>query len=109
MADVKVEIVRAEEDDPEGEHMSENLVKEALEVALRTSNYSLGTTELFTNRRVSVLGAEDFNECAMLDHNDCSVNANCFNTPGSFLCSCRDGFKDMAELPGRQCAGKEGV
>lgn len=108
MADVKVELLRTEEEE-EDDDLSETVVKEALEVVLRNSNYTLGSSDLFTNRRVSVLEADDFNECSLLDHNDCSNNANCFNTPGSFLCSCRDGFKDVAELPGRECVGKKAV
>ena len=29
------------------------------------------------------------NKCSL---NPCSVDANCQNTPGSFTCSCKDGF-----------------
>lgn len=32
----------------------------------------------------------DDDECAV--SNSCSVNATCTNTPGSFECTCKDGF-----------------
>ncbi|MPC31900.1 Nidogen-2 [Portunus trituberculatus] len=80
------------------------MVKEALETALKESNYSLGGTGLFTSRAAAILASEDFNECIVEGHNDCSPNANCFNTPGSYLCACKDGFKDISDVPGRECA-----
>ncbi|XP_070535746.1 uncharacterized protein [Ptychodera flava] len=50
----------------------------------------------------------DFNECASNDDNDCSLNADCLNTKGSFTCKCKFGYLDAAEvtsqLPGRACS-----
>lgn len=105
MADIKVEFLRDEEETEE-DGLDEVKVKQVLETVLRESNYSLGGTGLFTSRAAAVLASEDFNECTFEEHNDCSINANCFNTPGSYLCACRDGFKDISDLPGRECAGK---
>ena len=47
--------------------------------------------------------AADVDECATnaTNRNDCSVNANCINTDGSFQCHCRSGF----EGDGRICRG----
>ncbi|XP_042871523.1 mucin-17-like isoform X5 [Penaeus japonicus] len=105
IAEIKVEIARGDADGIEfEEELSESILKEALEGSLRSTNFSLGGTELFANRAVSVLAAQDFDECSATDHNDCSDKAHCFNTLGSFLCACKDGFKDMDDLPGRQCA-----
>lgn len=105
MADVKVEFLRDTEGAEDFE-MDEARVRQALESVLKRSNYSLGGTGLFTSKAEAVLSSEDFNECIFEDHNDCSTNANCFNMPGSYLCACRDGFKDISDLPGRECAGK---
>ena len=95
-----------EEEDVEEDFLNEVKVKQALETVLKGSNYSLGGTGLFTSKAAAILASEDFNECIFEDHNDCSLNANCFNIPGSYLCACKDGFKDISELPGRECAGK---
>ena len=43
----------------------------------------------------------DIDECKLGEHN-CSANATCENTVGSFNCSCRDGF----EGDGMNCYGK---
>ncbi|XP_050740540.1 uncharacterized protein LOC127010435 isoform X2 [Eriocheir sinensis] len=103
VADIKVEFLRDTEEAEESD-LDEARVRQALDSVLRSSNYSLGGTGLFTSRAEAVLASEDFNECIFEDHNDCSINANCFNTPGSYLCACRDGFKDISDLPGRECA-----
>ena len=34
---------------------------------------------------------KDINECD-LDLDDCSINANCDNTIGSYICTCKPGF-----------------
>ena len=43
----------------------------------------------------------DINECAM-DDDDCSANAHCTNTPGSFDCTCDQGYSGN----GVTCIGK---
>ena len=47
-------------------------------------------------RRVIVI---DIDEC--IDANPCDVNADCQNTPGSFVCTCNNGFIG----DGLTCAG----
>ena len=42
----------------------------------------------------------DINECGIMTDN-CDVNADCTNTPGSFNCVCRAGFTG----DGINCAG----
>ena len=44
----------------------------------------------------------DVDEC--VTGNDCSVNANCENTKGSYKCSCKNGFTES----GRDCLCKRG-
>ena len=62
-------------------------------------------------------GCKDINECerglTICDENGdncvtssaCHPNANCTNTPGGFLCECRDGYTGN----GRWCQGKDSV
>jgi len=53
----------------------------------------------------------DKDECEN-GENDCSENADCSNTVGSFLCQCREGFRDDskdADFPGRRCIKLETV
>ena len=38
-----------------------------------------------------ICAVSDINECDLNTHN-CSNHANCFNTNGSFVCNCSDGF-----------------
>ena len=50
----------------------------------------------------------DYDECTSNEHNDCADNSNCFNTEGSYTCSCKDGYHDLSgpdSLPGRVCSG----
>ncbi|XP_064091786.1 mucin-3B-like isoform X2 [Macrobrachium nipponense] len=103
VAEIKVELMRPEEDEEE-KLITEWMLQKTLESSLKASNYSLGDSEIFANREVAVLASQDFDECSHEDHNDCSHNAHCSNTAGSFLCICRDGFKDMGDMPGRECA-----
>ena len=43
----------------------------------------------------------DVDECAMASTNDCSVNADCENTVGSFKCTCKSGYAG----DGKTCTG----
>lgn len=49
----------------------------------------------------------DFDECNEWQYNDCSINAKCFNLPGTFTCSCMEHFIDASVnshlYPGRNC------
>ncbi|XP_051171598.1 uncharacterized protein LOC127288282 isoform X3 [Leptopilina boulardi] len=78
---------------------------------LVNSNYSLGGTEVYASRNLSLVEAEDFDECTTVEdgwsHHDCSMNAVCFNLPGSYQCSCKEGWADLSEnpaYPGRLCS-----
>ena len=44
----------------------------------------------------------DIDEC-FEGQNNCSVNSNCTNTPGSYQCSCFNGYED--EGFGYNCTG----
>ena len=44
----------------------------------------------------------DVDECQNDTLNDCDDNADCFDTEGSFTCTCRDGYSGT----GVQCQGK---
>ena len=43
----------------------------------------------------------DIDECAM-DTDNCAKNATCLNTPGSFNCTCNEGYTG----DGTSCVGK---
>ena len=43
----------------------------------------------------------DIDECTDGTHS-CDVNATCNNTPGSYICTCKDGFRG----DGINCTGK---
>ena len=43
----------------------------------------------------------DVDECAMNSTNNCSANADCANTEGSFNCTCKSGFAG----DGNTCTG----
>jgi hypothetical protein len=45
----------------------------------------------------------DIDECSNESTNDCDVNANCTNSPGSYNCQCRDGHIG----DGKNCSGIE--
>lgn len=44
----------------------------------------------------------DQDECSAEDHN-CNLNADCVNTPGSYRCTCKEGFNG----DGFSCSGEE--
>ncbi len=44
----------------------------------------------------------DIDECVVNTH-DCAAEANCTNTAGSFICTCKDGY----EGNGKTCQGTE--
>ncbi|XP_043478824.1 uncharacterized protein LOC122509106 isoform X3 [Leptopilina heterotoma] len=93
-------------DNANGTHL-----KEIIRKYLVNSNYSLGGTEVYASRNLSLVVAEDFDECTTVEdgwsHHDCSMNAVCFNLPGSYQCSCKEGWADLSEnpaYPGRLCS-----
>ncbi|XP_060091248.1 uromodulin-like 1 [Heteronotia binoei] len=56
----------------------------------------------------SSLSIRDYDECDR-EETDCSPNASCNNTYGSYECSCKEGFSNVnAERPGRNCEGIHG-
>lgn len=42
----------------------------------------------------------DIDECALLPNYDRRCEQNCTNTPGSYTCSCYDGYWEISELSG---------
>ena len=52
------------------------------------------------NPQIMINYFQDIDECAR-GTDDCHVNATCFNTDGSFICVCNDGFTGN----GKQCDG----
>jgi hypothetical protein len=56
-----------------------------------TNNYNYKVSTLVCNsfnKNVST----DIDECSMLNYNNCSSNATCNNTGGSFQCTCNSGY-----------------
>ncbi|NWX23055.1 UROL1 protein, partial [Aegotheles bennettii] len=49
---------------------------------------------------------EDWDECASLAENDCSVFAECINLMGSYLCRCKTTMDTNPSRPGRNCEGE---
>ena len=52
---------------------------------------------------IIVVYISDVDECQNDTLNDCDVNADCFDTEGSFNCTCRAGYTGT----GIQCQGKQ--
>ncbi|XP_036379754.1 uromodulin-like 1 [Megalops cyprinoides] len=53
---------------------------------------------------VSSVEVQDMDECAHVELNNCSPDADCINTEGSYSCSCRPGFTDLSfNLTGSHC------
>ncbi|XP_060129650.1 uromodulin-like 1 [Zootoca vivipara] len=74
------------------------------------SNVSSSFLEAFLHSRHfmidnSSLSLHDYDECEK-EETDCSSDASCSNTYGSYECSCKEGFVNAnAERPGRNCEG----
>ena len=49
----------------------------------------------------SIAFNSDTDEC-LTDQHNCHPNADCINTQGSFICSCKDGYLG----DGQECVGK---
>lgn len=54
-------------------------------------------------RILLIVSYSDINECSSFNSNNCSVNAQCTNTAGSYNCSCQGGFTG----DGLSCFGKQ--
>ncbi|PNF37850.1 hypothetical protein B7P43_G07412 [Cryptotermes secundus] len=92
------------------DNVEEARLQDVFRKSLRTSNYSLGSTEVFANKDlIHHIKAEDFDECESRQFHDCSEHAQCFNLRGTYTCSCQDGYTDLSEnplFPGRVCSAE---
>ncbi|XP_063229943.1 uncharacterized protein LOC134535040 isoform X2 [Bacillus rossius redtenbacheri] len=92
------------------ENTDEERLTEMFKKSLRTTNYSLGGTDVFADKKLlDLITAEDFNECSSGKFHDCSENAYCFNLRGTYTCSCKEGYADLSEnnlFPGRVCSAE---
>ncbi|XP_068187776.1 uromodulin-like 1 [Antennarius striatus] len=60
-------------------------------------------------QEVSSVTVEDVDECAHPVLRQCSIQANCCNTVGSYKCSCRPGYVDLdPSNPGANCTADVG-
>jgi hypothetical protein len=71
-------------------------------------------TRLATTHSPPMPAFPDINECAIGGGGHCSPNADCFNNPGgkegTFMCSCKDGYKDPSgKNDGSVCEGESGL
>ena len=80
-----------------------NLVE--LEQKLSDEIRSDNSSHLNVDLTKKFLTIVDKNECLDQSLHDCSPNAKCFNTEGSFTCKCKTNFVDQGEpeFPGRTC------
>ena len=84
---------------------TEEKLQSVLESPIKDTKLPLGAD--VTVSRVSVA---DFDECSSNEHNDCADNSVCYNTEGSYTCSCKEGYHDLSgpdSLPGRVCSGNK--
>ncbi|KAJ9599018.1 hypothetical protein L9F63_010475, partial [Diploptera punctata] len=92
------------------DNTDETRLQDVFRKSLRTTNYSLGGTEVYAHRDLlHDIRADDFDECASSRFHDCSEHAQCFNLRGTYTCSCQDGFTDLSEnplFPGRLCSAE---
>ena len=89
--------------DEDNDINTEEKLQSVLESPIKDTKLPLGAD--VTVSRVSVA---DFDECSSNEHNDCADNSVCYNTEGSYTCSCKDGYHDLSgpdSLPGRVCSG----
>lgn len=47
---------------------------------------------VYNTNNILLIKTLDVDECALASTNDCSTNADCSNTVGSFNCTCKSGF-----------------
>uniref|UniRef100_A0A674JHL7 Uromodulin like 1 n=1 Tax=Terrapene triunguis TaxID=2587831 RepID=A0A674JHL7_9SAUR len=68
-------------------------------------NLSTDFHDVFKNSSYFTVDNTNYDECERED-DDCSPDASCHNTYGSYQCSCNEGFADLnSERPGRNCEG----
>ena len=85
-------------------HLNSHALSDSLTIvhSLLFSHHYLTHNTTHTHQlTISFTHSSDVDECAT-GRDDCSLNAVCINTDGSFLCQCRPGF----EGDGRVCRGK---
>ena len=70
------------------------------ELCLDASPYTFHLAPESTRILTFISILTDVNECT-LQSDDCSEQASCSNTPGSYNCTCKEGFSG----DGRTCAG----
>ena len=64
-------------------------------IGMSFSNYQ------YSSRCNVLLSSSDIDECALSSLSNCSSNATCSNTVGSYICTCKQGFSGN----GRNCTG----
>ena len=62
------------------------------------------TPTFHTQRNTDNLNILDIDECSQ-DSNKCGSNGDCINTPGSYDCECRNGYKNEGE----NCTGTKRI